>query len=320
MSKIQKALNALRQSQTKRGEDGVPADNRESVNAREAVQIRARNGSGRASQQPATREAYSFDKSDEITPRHKIDVPQKDLQLAGLCAPEGEDSSIGQQFRRIKRPIIQSAFEADLPVGDNANVIMMASALPGAGKSFCAFNLSQSISLERDIGALVVDADVLKPGISRSLGLQDHIGLIDYLVDPEVQLEDILVQTNHSDVIVVPSGKKHPEATELLASRRMQQFVSLLSRTFNSRAVIFDMPPLLLTSEAQVLAANAGQIVMVIEERVTSQESVIRALGMLDRDKPINAILNKSRSDSGDGYHSSDYGYYPYTASASGDA
>lgn len=241
----------------------------------------------------------------------RLDIPS--LINCGLMPDDDHKELIAQQFRRIKRPVLQCAFQVNLPVGENANVIMMASALPGSGKSFCAFNLVQSISIERDVGAVIVDADVLKPSLSRDLGLENHVGLIDYLVDPSMELTDILVQTDSNGIVIIPAGRQHAEATELLASRRMSDLVSRLSSIYRNRAVIFDAPPLLLTNEAQVLAEMMGQIILVIEARISSQESVIRAVAMLDRDKPINAIINKSRSDVGGGYPSDEYGYYPYS-------
>ena len=69
-----------------------------------------------------------------------------------------------------------------------------------------------------------------------------------------------------------------------------------------------------------MLASFMGQIVFVIEARVSSQESAMRALALLDRDKPINAILNKSKSANTYGYHSDDYGYYPYQSKSDRDA
>ena len=251
--------------------------------------------------------------SREPKPKTVVQIP-RDLLVEERLTPNEEDREIiAQQFRRIKRPIIQTAFEKALPVGKNANVVMLASAMPGAGKTFCAFNLAQSIALERDVGVLLVDADVLKPGMSASLGLENREGLIDYLADPGILLEDILVGTNVDDILVIPSGRKHEQATELLASRRMKTLIDLLSDTYEDRVVIFDTPPLLLTSEAQVLARIVGQVVVVIEARVSSQESLIRALDLLDRDKPINAILNKSRNAVGPDYGQVSYGYYPYS-------
>lgn len=317
MSKIQKALEALRQSESQsrsaRRESGPkkPAVN----DANKVIQDRRREDQESTSSK-SSREEQSVTES--ITPRHKVEVSMERLVETHLL-PKGYDQRvISDQFRRIKRPILQSAFEIGLPVGENANVIMTASALPGAGKSFCAFNLAHSISYERDAGALLVDADVLKPSISRSLGLQDHVGLIDYLLDPSIELADILVATDLQDIIVIPAGHKHPEATELLASQRMSELVSQLSAQYRKRAVVFDTPPLLITNEAQVLAEQVGQILLVIEARVSSQESVLRALGLLNHDKPINAILNKSRSASIDGYHNDNYGYYTYPVKEQG--
>lgn len=304
MSKLHKALSALRDSGRTSSEKGAPGQTGT-----------AKNGGPPARKQaygPSAGEAYVSD--NELLPKHRIEISLEDIVSAGIYPGEEDVEVIAQQFRRIKRPIIQIAFGADLSQSENRNVVMMASALPGAGKSFCAYNLSQSIALERDLGAVLIDADVLKPGVSRSFGLDDQIGLIDYLIEPSIQIEDILFQSNLNDVIVIPAGRQHPEATELLASRRMRDLVSLLSAKFKNRAVIFDMPPLLLTSEAQVLASQAGQIVLVIEARVSSQDSVLRAVGMLDRQTPINAILNKSRSAEIGGYQGDDYGYYSYGA------
>ena len=254
-----------------------------------------------------------------VLPGHSIKVDASHLVESGLVADRESAEAISNQFRRAKRPILQLAFDSDYSVEDNSNVIMVASALPGAGKSFCSFNLALSIAIERDVGAVLVDADVLKPGISRTLGLEDRVGLIDYLIDPDIALEDVLVTTNLQDIVVLPAGRRHPEATELLASRRMKELMALLSKTFESRAIVVDTPPLLMTNEAQVIAERAGQIVLVVEARKSSQDSVSRALGMLDRTKPINAILNKSRSAASDAYHGESYRYgYHYYARESG--
>ena len=310
MSKIQKALEALRT-------DGAKRENGEQ--SRTVKQRPPSQALKTSSGNTTLNRSLSNTAIEEIRPSHKICVDTKSLEESGLI-PRGQDLSIiSDQFRRIKRPVLQCAFEVGLPVGDNANVVMIASALPGAGKSFCSFNLAQSISIERDVGAVLVDADVLKASISRSFGLEDRIGLIDYLIDPSIDIADILVETDLNDIIVVPAGRRHPEATELLASRRMQDLIKQLSARFAARAVIFDTPPLLITNEARVLAEKMGQIVFVIEARVSSQESVLRAIGYLDSNKPINAILNKSRSASESGYHSDDYGYYPYRQKGSSD-
>jgi protein-tyrosine kinase len=244
----------------------------------------------------------------EILPNFRVSVSAEKLRDQGLRPQDSDLDLVAQQFRRIKRPILNIAFGVDVPESENSNVIMLGSALPGTGKTFCSFNLAASIAKEKDVGAVLVDADVLKPNISVAFGLQDRPGLIDYLLDSSISIDDILVATNVLGIIVVPTGQQHDQATELLASQRMKQFVESLSQRFRARAIIFDTPPLLLTNEAQVLTEHMGQIVLVIEAGKSTQETVGQALNSLNKDKPINAILNKARGESPGEYGG--YGYY----------
>src|SRR5690606_17848643 len=111
----------------------------------------------------------------------------------GLLAPVDQAVSVADEFRRIKRPLIGNAIRSRPGAAANQNVIMIASGLPGAGKTFCSVNLAVSISLERDLNVLLVDADVAKPHISRAFGLENAPGLIDLLLDEAVDLSDVLV-------------------------------------------------------------------------------------------------------------------------------
>lgn len=294
MSKLQKALKILRESH-----DGDAS--------RDNAARRARHPSGDA---PAADRGAKPQPGIGIEPGHFMKLDHARLQAAGLERSDDDHAELAQQFRRIKRPILHQSFSAGAALEKNANVVMMASALPGAGKTFCSFSLAESISLERDFGAILVDADVLKSRLSRSLGIEGRVGLIDYLLDPAVRLADILIRTDFFDIVVVPAGRQHPEATELLASRRMQNLVESLSTAFSDRIVIFDTPPLLATNEAHVLAEHMGQIVVVIEAGESEQNTVTHALESLNHEKPINAILNKSKMASSRGYYGSGYGFY----------
>lgn len=189
------------------------------------------------------------------------------------------------------------------------NVIMVASALPKAGKSFCSVNLAASISLERELNVLLVDADIPKPHISREFGLSDSPGLIDLLVDDSRSIEGTLIQTDLNDIQVLPAGSGHPQATELLASERMSRIIDELATRYKDRIILIDSPPLLITSEAQALSGQVGQIVLVVEAGETTQQALLQTVEALDRNKAINVILNKSRHSSPTGYYG-DYARY----------
>jgi protein-tyrosine kinase len=244
-------------------------------------------------------------------PKHAID--QQQLIKAGLLAPLDHAVPIADEFRRIKRPLISNATNpAKTQLSDHMNVIMITSALPNAGKTFCSMNLALSMSLERELNVLLVDADVAKRHISRQLGLAEAPGLIDLLLDDSVSLDDSLVRTDMNDIQILPAGRSHPQATELLASDRMHDIINELATRYSDRVILLDSPPLLITSEAQALASQVGQIAIVVEAGETTQQALLQTVEVLDRDKAINFILNKSRHSSQFGYYGGDYGYYGY--------
>jgi receptor protein-tyrosine kinase len=247
------------------------------------------------------------------TDRHRIAVA--DLVAGGLLAPLDQQSGVADEFRKIKRPLIANATKADPEADARMNLIMIASAMPGAGKTFCSVNLAVSMSLERDLNVLLVDADVPKPQISREFGLGDAPGLTDLLLNEHSSVADFLVRTDLSDILVLPAGRPHPEATELLASDRMSTIMEELASRYRDRIVLLDSPPLLVTSEAQVLASQVGQVALVVESGATSHQMLTHALEVLDQSKAINLILNKTRHTMGVGnykYYGGEYGYHSY--------
>jgi receptor protein-tyrosine kinase len=245
-------------------------------------------------------------------PKHH--VSQADLIRGGLLATLDQAVSVADEFRRIKRPLIGSLLNAAPPGAAFQNVIMITSTLPNAGKTFCAVNLAVSISLERDLSVLLVDADVAKPHITRAFGLEDRPGLIELLVDESADVNDLLVQTDLNDVQVLPAGRTHPQATELLASDRMSRVVQDIASRYSDRAIILDSPPLLITSEAQAIASQVGQVVLVVEAGRTTHQELRSTIELLDETKAISVILNKSRSWnwSRGGDYSGEYGHYGY--------
>ena len=82
-------------------------------------------------------------------------------------------------------------------MGEDANLIMVTSALPGDGKTFNCINLALSMAIEKDVSVLLVDADIAKPHISRLFGIDDRPGLTDILKDKS--LEDVFLEVTGND-------------------------------------------------------------------------------------------------------------------------
>lgn len=242
-------------------------------------------------------------KQGEGKPVQYIDVGR--LKSMGMITPESVGGRIVEEYRMIKRPLLQAAFNADLP---NGNVIMMTSALPNEGKTYTAINLAMSIVMEMDYTVLLVDADLHRPSIATCMGLDPgQPGLRTYLLGEEQNLSNLIVRTNIPKLAILPSGQACAGSTELVSSHSMKFLMKNLSDRYPDRIIILDTPPLLSCNDAVVLSQLAGQTVVVVESGKTEQSAVKSALSQLDVTKPISVVLNK-----GLGGFGSDQGYYGY--------
>ena len=127
-----------------------------------------------------------------------------------------------------------------------------------------------------------MDADVARPSIMKKLGLDPAPGLLDLLLDQTIQLSDVLLKTNVPRLTLLPTGRPHPRATELLTSTAMAVLLEDLGKRYKDRIIIFDSPPLLLTTEARVLATHMGQILMIVQAEKTLQSQVQHALSTIE--------------------------------------
>jgi protein-tyrosine kinase len=244
--------------------------------------------------------------------RHLLHINQIRLRELGVLPPEAEHRRIAAEFRRIKRPLVERVLSATGEVGGNVNVIMVASAVPGEGKTFTAVNLAMSLALEKDASVLLIDADVPKPQISVVLGIQAGRGLLDAVIDPTLDVESLIHNTDIANLSVLGIGTKADNATELLASQRMAALIAELRAADDRRIVVFDSPPLLLTTESRELATLAGQIVLVVRAGETPQQALFDAIALLGEGKLIGLVLNQvdPRDDEAPYYGFGQYGTY----------
>lgn len=228
------------------------------------------------------------------------------FRQAGLLPPASEERATAHQFRSLKRPLIRNAFETapdTSGTGASFRSIMVTSALPGDGKTFVSLNLSLSMALERDHSVILVDGDVAKPHLSRVFQAEDEPGLLDVLEDPARSIESVLLPTDIPSLSILPVGRQSRQATELLASARMRSVIRELEDLDPQGIVIVDSPPVLLTTEARVLAGLFAQVVVVVRAGGTPQHSVHDAIRLIGEGPRINLVLNQA-------LHADDAGYY----------
>lgn len=272
------------------------------------------------SQQRAAASVMDRHPTDDVPPRtaQHVVLPARSGRIARidkdalrameLLPPLNVQRQIASQYQIIKRPLIAAAVgkpDQQLP---NGRTIMLTSALPGEGKTFTSINLALSMALEKDLEVLLVDADVAKPHISRIFGLEQEKGLLDLLADSSIQPESLIVDTDVPGLALLSAGTRASNATELLASSRMDEAIGMLMYAHPRRVILLDSPPLMLSSEARALVSHAGQIVVVVRAEMTSQKAVLDAIEAIGEASHVSLILNQSSLPPSGGY----YGYGSY--------
>lgn len=214
------------------------------------------------------------------------------LAERGLLVPGAAIDALTEEFRLVKRQLLTTARTVRRGDADLSRTILVCSAQPNDGKTFCAVNLAISMAAERDVEVLLIDADFAKPDVMARLGLPDGPGLLDALADPKVDVERCVVRTDVPQLSLLPCGTKSNADTELVASARTGELIAQLLAADPTRILIFDSPPVLAASPASVLANYAGQVMLVVRADRTGESDLREAVALLDGCEHVQLVLN----------------------------
>lgn len=206
-------------------------------------------------------------------------------KLFVAAAPESVDA---ENFRVLRSQII---FPRN---GKRPRTIMVASALPGEGKTFVAANLAVSIALGIDEHVLLIDGDLRKPNLEEMLGYYNRNGLHDYLSCGK-QLKDLLVRTRVEKLSLLPAGGPCENPSELLASQLMRELLEEVQARYQDRYIIIDVPPSEITSETNILARYVDGVVLVVMNQRSPREAIQRTVENVGREKILGIVFNGYR-------------------------
>ncbi|OCC23156.1 capsular biosynthesis protein [Croceicoccus estronivorus] len=237
-------------------------------------------------------------------------VDRVHLREQGLIQPEGAVTGLLEEFRIVKRQLLEVARSSLAGRGvANGQRVLICSPHPGEGKTFCAVNLALAMAAEKDSEVLLVDADFAKPSVLSALGLEGGPGFMDALADPSIKVEDCVIATDVPGLYVLPAGNQTNNDSEYLASSRTVELLDCLTRGAPNRMVIFDSPPALAASPAAELAKYVGQAVLVARADRTGQNALEDACSLLSGCPDIKLLLNAAHFSPSGRKFGSYYGY-----------
>jgi polysaccharide biosynthesis transport protein len=193
--------------------------------------------------------------------------------------------------------------EAGMP-----KVLLVTSTQSGEGKSSTALALAQNFA-RREKSVLLVDADLRKPAFKAAT---DKVGLSKLLTTDD-PIRDHVLETQHSNFWLLPSGPVPPNPADLLSTGRIRKIIAEADEQFD--LIVIDGPPTLGLADSPLLAAAAGNVLFVIESGKTRTRAAIEALNRLEATGThvLGATLTKATAGGGYGYSRYGYGYgYAY--------
>jgi len=213
-------------------------------------------------------------------------------------------SPISDAYRTLKTNIQFASVDRSL------KTILITSTSPGEGKSTLAINLS--IIMAQSKGRTVlVDTDFRRPQISNYLGLSNLHGLSDIFAEDGIALDDKFQCLDSLAVEVLSAGKIPPNPTELLGSEKMAHVLDATGA--RAEIVIVDTPPLMVVSDAVILAKDMDGIMLVVKPGLTHTGAAQKAIEQLRRAQAniLGVVLNDVDVKR-DGYYSGYYHYHKY--------
>ena len=217
--------------------------------------------------------------------RRKLKKLKLETMGRRLITVSSSKSIIAEQFRTIRANI-----KFSIP-DQQVKTILITSSLPSEGKSTNASNLGVVYAQEGK-RVLIVDGDMRKPTIHHAFGILNSTGLSTVL-SRQNEINSAIQETPIVGLFILPSGPIPPNPTELLSSKIFDDLIEEIKKNYD--IIIFDAPPILSVSDAQIISHHCDGTLLIIHSGVTEKEEVLKTKAILStsRAKIIGVVLNK---------------------------
>lgn len=212
--------------------------------------------------------------------------PKQALQSVArkLVTNANPTSVISEQFRTLRTNISFSSSDSEI------RSLVFTSGSPGEGKSTVAANTAVVFAQEGK-RVLLMDADMRKPTVHYTFHTTNAMGLSN-LLTRKARLEDVVKETDQENLSVITCGPIPPNPSELLRSKTMDSIIEEILQNYDM--VVFDAPPVLAVTDAQILANKADGTVLVLNTKKTEKEALEKAKELLETSKAnvLGVVMN----------------------------
>lgn len=180
--------------------------------------------------------------------------------------------------------------------------LAITSPAPEAGKTVVAINLAMSISQQTNKTVMLVDFDLRRPKVGTYLGLPMEKSLND-LLDDTANLSEVLVNPDMPRLVVLATKTSVRNSSETLSSQKISDLVKDLRQRYESRIVIFDLPPVLVIDDALALLPQIDCVLMVVANGMSTKREIEDSHKLIPTEKLVGTVFNKAELKLADNYY-----------------
>jgi len=200
----------------------------------------------------------------------------------------GDTQAAGHAYRMLRTQVLQRAR------GHGLSTLGVVSAVNGEGKTLTAVNLALSLAAEPNQSVLLLDLDLRRPAVARTLGLAAQRGLESWFGGDEPTRNVCYGIEGVERFYVLPTMAPVLGSSEVLAGIGTRKLFNELKGRDPGRMLIVDLPPVLLSDDALMVAPLLDAVVLVVNERRTKREDVVRVVELLGNTRIVGTVLNRS--------------------------
>ncbi|MEM7099861.1 MAG: CpsD/CapB family tyrosine-protein kinase [Pseudomonadota bacterium] len=239
-----------------------------------------------------------------ISSKARIKLDQRHLSSQMLLSSTtDEDPVVTDRYRLLRTRVLQ------LMRANGWRSLGVTSPGAKAGKTVTSINLAFSVAREGNYQIALIDADIRKPSAAQYMGIENDLGLPDFL-ENGAELEDVWLDVSAPAQLSFVSGESSSgmrPAPDVLKSERMTQLINFATQASDNHLVIIDLPPALIGDDVLAVSAHLDALLIVVDESSTKTDDLKQTVELLSECNILGTVLNKSTEKP-----KKDPGYYQY--------
>ena len=217
-----------------------------------------------------------------------VEVDSRRLEAERILPP-GATGVNGGPYKMLRTQVLRRLEK----LGVNSLAIVGTAA--DTGKTLTAINLAIAIAADPERSALLVDLDLRRPRIHRRLGVDPAVGIDDCLRRAR-QLPDAMLRLiGYDRLVILPARESSEDSSEVLSTRHTEELIVEMRNRYRDRILLFDLPPVLQADDALAFARHVQAVLVVVGERRTRRDDLLRTMDLLREVPVIGTVLNGTR-------------------------